>query len=108
MSFIDEILEKENCWAIGLFEQLTLETGEKDSTNGHESFFLEQPQDTCSSNKTLELIAPSAKSTYEDYNHLKALTSKMFRKMVVHAFVYHKYCKTHSCTSALTMKLRPQ
>jgi hypothetical protein len=30
---------------------------------------------------------------YEDPNHLSILVLKLFKRMVVDAFVYHKYCK---------------
>ena len=43
--------------------------------------------------------------SYEDANHLLILISKLFRRMVVDAFVYHKYCKSHSCIVALTLQL---
>jgi hypothetical protein len=33
------------------------------------------------------------------------LVSKLFKRMVVDAFVYHKYCKSHRCTVALTLPL---
>jgi hypothetical protein len=33
------------------------------------------------------------------------LVSKLFKRMVVDAFIYHKYCKSHSCVMALTLQL---
>jgi hypothetical protein len=33
------------------------------------------------------------------------LISKLFRKMVVDAYVYNKYCKSHGCTMVLTLQL---
>ena len=42
---------------------------------------------------------------YEDHNHLLILILKLFKRMVVDAFVYHKYCKPRSCIMALTFQL---
>ena len=42
---------------------------------------------------------------HEDHNHLLILLSKLFKRMVVDAFVYHKYCKSRSCIVALTLQL---
>ena len=42
---------------------------------------------------------------YEDPNHLLILVFKLFKRMVVDAFVYHKYYKSHSCTKVLTLQL---
>jgi hypothetical protein len=33
------------------------------------------------------------------------LVSKLFKRMVVDAFIYHKYCKSRSCIMALTLQL---
>ena len=45
-----------------------------------------------------ELVTLCAASTYEFYNRLKVLFCKMFRRVVVDAYVYHKYCKSLGCT----------
>jgi hypothetical protein len=39
----------------------------------------------------------------KDPNHLLILVSKLFRRMVVDAYVYHKYCKSHGCVVVLTL-----
>jgi len=46
-------------------------------------------------------ILLSATCFHEDHNHLLILVSKLFKRMVVDAFIYHKYCKSHSCIMAL-------
>jgi hypothetical protein len=74
-----------------------------DSTNKHGSFILEISQEQCLFNASPELGTLSALSKHEDYNHLKALSCKIFRKLVVDAFVYHKHCKFCGCTVALTL-----
>ena len=50
-------------------------------------------------------IMRSTTCNYEDPNHLSILVSKLFKRMVVDAFVYHKYCKYSSCIVILTLQL---
>ena len=50
----------------------------------------------------------STTCSYEDPNHLSILVSKLFRRMVVDAFVYHKYCKSHDFTVKPTLQLELQ
>jgi hypothetical protein len=42
---------------------------------------------------------------YEDSIHVLILVSKLFRRMVVDAYVYHKYCKSGGCVVVLTLQL---
>jgi hypothetical protein len=74
-----------------LCEELTLESDKKDSLDEHGSFILKTPQEPCSHNSFLESAALCAISTHKDYNHPKVLPCKMFKLMVVDAFVYHKH-----------------
>ena len=92
--FVDMLHEKKNILAMEFLEGLSLESEGMDSTDEHESFFIENPQDACSFEATLEQEDLCAKKAYEDYNLLKALTYIMFVGLVVDAFVYHKYCKS--------------
>jgi hypothetical protein len=102
MIFHDESLEMENPWAMEFCEALTLESEGMDSTNEHESFILETSQEPCSFN------ASPDSGKHEDYNHLKVLSCKIIRRLVVDAFVYHKHCKFRGCTMALTLQLKLQ
>jgi len=86
-------------------EASTLETKEKDSTDEHETFSFKIPQDSCSLLESQEFISLKTMCSYKDPNHLSILVHKLFRRMVVDAFVYHKYCKTHRCTVARTLQL---
>ena len=47
----------------------------------------------------------SALCPYEDSNHLQILVSKLFRWMVVDAYIYHKYYKSYCSTMVLTLQL---
>ena len=83
----------------------TLETKEMNSINEHESLSFETPHVSCSLLQSLEFVLLKAMCSYEDPNLLLLLVSKLFRKMVVDAFVYHKYCKSHSGIVVLTLQL---
>ena len=92
-SFHDESLEMEISWAKEFCEALTLESEEKDSTNEYESFDLEMPQKPCSFIAAPESGMLSAPCTHEDYNQLKVLFCKIFRRLVVDVYIYRKHCR---------------
>ena len=50
-------------------------------------------------------ILLSTPCPYEDPNHLLILVLKLFRRIVVDAYVYHKYCKSRGCVVVLTLQL---
>ena len=79
----------------------TLESKRKDSTYEHESFAFKTPSDSCSLLESLEFMLLRAMCFYEDRNHLLIPVSKLFNRMVVDAFVYHKHCKSHGCSVVL-------
>ena len=103
MIFHDESLEIENQWAMEFCEALTLEINEKDSSNEHGNFTFDIPQKPCSFNATPESGMFSAPCTHKDYNQLKVLFCKIFRRLVVDIYVYRKYCRFRGCTMALTL-----
>ena len=86
-----------------LCEALTLESEEKDSTNEHGIFTLDIPRKHCSFNTTPESGMLSAPCTHEDYNQLKVLFGKIFRKLIVDVYVYRKHYRFRGCTMALTL-----
>jgi hypothetical protein len=98
--FLDECLEKEDPCALDIPKVTTPESKKKNSTNEHESFFFEE---SCSHKESPESASLGATCSYRDHNHLLVLVYKMFRRMVVDAFVYHKHCKFRGCTMALTL-----
>ena len=99
----DESHEMGNPWALEFDDAPTLESKEKDSLDEHGSFILEIPQEPCSFNASPESGMLCASSTHEDYNHLKVLFYKIFRRVVVDVFVYCKHCKFCGCTVPQTM-----
>ena len=100
MIFHDEPLEMENQWAMEFCEAPTLESTEKDSTDEHGTIIFEIP---CSFNASPESGILSASRTHEKSNHSKVFSCKIFRRVVVDAFVYRKHCKFRGCTVALTL-----
>jgi hypothetical protein len=95
----------ENLWATEFCEAPTLESEGQDSIDEHGSFIRVMPQEPCSFNTSLELGTFCAPSMYEDYNLLKVLSWKIFRRLVLDAFIYHKHCKFCGCTVAITLQL---
>jgi hypothetical protein len=93
------ILEKENFCAMDNPLAPTLETEKKDSAVEHKSFSFETPHVSCSLLESLEFISLKTSCFYEDHNHLLILVIKLFKRMVVDAFVYHKFCKFYRSTS---------
>ena len=82
-----------------------LGTKKKDPIVEHESFSFETPQVSCLLSEAPELILFSTECSYLDHNLLLILVHKLFKRMVVDAFVYHKHCKSHSSTMVLTLQL---
>ena len=99
----NESLEMENPWAMEFDEKPTLESIEKDSVDEHGSFILGILQESCSFNASPESGMLSASCTHEKSNHPKVFSCKIFRRVVVDAFVYRKHCKFCGCTVALTL-----
>jgi hypothetical protein len=90
---------------INLPKAPNLETKEKDSTFEHESFSLETPHVSFSLFESPKFIVLSAACCYEEDNLPSLLVSKLFMRMIIDVFVYHKYCKSRSGTAALTLLL---
>jgi hypothetical protein len=42
---------------------------------------------------------------HENHNLISALVCKLFKRMVVDVFVYHKFCKSRESTMVLTLQL---
>ena len=104
MIFHDKSLEMENPWAKEFCEAATLESKGKDSIDEHGSFILEVPQEPCSLNASPGSGMLYAPSIHKDYNCLKVLSCKTFRRSVVDSYVYHKHCRFGGCMAALTLQ----
>ena len=89
-AFHTESLEEEDFYAMDLPDTSTLESKTKNSTNKHETF--EFPQDSCPDKDSPEFISLRAMCSHQDPNHLN-FPSKMYRRVVVDAFVYCKHSR---------------
>ena len=77
-------------WSMGIHEELTLEFEKENHANEHGGFILEHSQDPCSfENSPKSPLCPLC--TNERHTHPSLSTHKCFKRMVVDAFVYHKF-----------------
>jgi hypothetical protein len=90
-----EIMD-EYVWSMDILEASNLESKKEDHVEEHERYILEEPQDACLHEKSPESIFPYATYTYEHYTHPMLLFYQILERMVVDAFVYHKYSKARS------------
>ena len=95
----DISLENKNFCAMDISKAPTRETKE------HESFAFENLHVSCLCLESPEFVVLSAACCDEEDNHPSLLVSKLFRRMVVDVFVYHKYYKSRSSTVVLTLQL---
>jgi hypothetical protein len=82
-----------------------LKTKEKDSTNEHKKFSFKTPHVSRSLFESSGFFVHSTTFFYKEDNYPSLLVYKLFRRMVVDVFVYHKYYRSHSCNVALTLQL---
>jgi hypothetical protein len=101
----DITLEKENFWAMDKLEAPNLELEMNESTNEHEHSSFEFPRVSFSLLESPKFVVLSTTYSYEDHIHLMILVHKLFKRMVVDAYVYHKYCRSHGCIMVLTLQL---
>jgi hypothetical protein len=94
-----EIMD-EYVWSMDILEGSNLESKNEDHVDEHKSYILEEPQDPRLHEKSLESIFPCATYTYEHYAHPMLLFYQILERIVVDAFVYHKYSKAYSCLGA--------
>jgi hypothetical protein len=72
-----------------------LELEKEDNIDEHGNYFLNTLSNPCSHEKSPELIGLSNIATHEIFNPLILLVHKDFERVVVDAYVYHKYCRSH-------------
>ena len=80
---------------LDIHEEPTLELEKEDDINEHGSYFMNTSLNPCLCEKTPESIGLPNIATHEIFNPLMLLVHKIFQRVVVDAFVYHKYCKSH-------------
>ena len=82
---------------IDIHEETPLELKKEDDINEHGSYFMNTSSNPCSHEKSPESIGLSNIATHEIFNPLILPVHKDFERVVVDAFVYYKYCKSHWC-----------
>ena len=97
---MDEALDKINPRVtnpreiLDIHEESPLELKREDYINEHVSYFINTSSTLCSNEKSPESIGLSNIATHEIFNPLILSVPKFFEKVVVDAYVYHKYCKS--------------
>ena len=98
---MDEVLDKINLRVtnpreiLDIHEESPFELEREDYINEHGSYFINTLSNPCSYDKFPESISLSNIATYEIFNPLILPIHKDFERVVVDAFVYHKYCRSH-------------
>ena len=77
-----------------IHEESTLELVKEDDIDEHGSYFINTPSNPCSYEKSPESIGFFNIATHKILNPLVLPIHKFFQKVVVDAYVYHKYCKS--------------
>jgi hypothetical protein len=80
---------------IDIYEETPFELEKKDYIiDEHGSYFMNTSSNPCSYEKSPESIDLST-TTHEIFNPLILPTHKNFERVVIDAYVYHKYCRSH-------------
>jgi hypothetical protein len=79
---------------IDIHDKSTLEHKKEDYISKHGSYFVDISSNPCSHEKSLESIGLSNIATHEIFNPLMLFVHKDFERVVVDAYVYHKFCKS--------------
>ena len=80
---------------LDIHQESTLELEKEDDINKHGSYFMNTSSNPCSHEKSPKSIGLSNIATHEIFNSLLLPVHKDFKRVVVDAYVYHKYCKSH-------------
>ena len=97
---------------LDILEASILELEKEDDINEYESYFMNTSSNPCSHEKSPEPIGLSNIATYEIFNPLILLVHKYFERVIVDAYVYHKYCRSHCVnleigTQSLMLERKP-
>ena len=80
---------------IDIHEESTLELEKEDYISEHGSYFINTSSNLCSHEKSPKAIGLSNIATHEIFNPLMLHVHKGFERVVVDAYIYHKYCISH-------------
>ena len=80
---------------IDIHKETPLEIEKEDYISEHESYFINTTSNPCSHEKSPKSISFFNIATHEIFNPLILPIHKDFEMVVLDAFVYHKYCRSH-------------
>ena len=80
---------------IDIHEETPLEPKKEDDIDEQGSYFMNTSSNLCSHEKSPESIGLSNITIHEIFNLLIIHVHKNFERVVVDAYVYHKYCRSH-------------
>jgi hypothetical protein len=83
---------------IDIHGETPLELKKEDDIDEHGSYFMNTSSNPCSYEKSPESIDLSNITTHEIFNSLILSASKDFKRVVIDAYIYHKYYKSHCLT----------
>jgi hypothetical protein len=96
---IKEALDETNSRVTNPSEILNIQIRDEDDINGHETHSIMASLNPCSYEISPNSIGLSNTITFEISNPLILSVCKNFKWVVVDAYVYHKYCKSHCVES---------
>ena len=79
---------------INIHEETPLELEKEDDIDEHGSYLMKTSLNPCSHENSPELISLSNIATHKIFNPLVLPVRKDFERVVVDAYVSHKYCKS--------------
>jgi hypothetical protein len=79
---------------IDIHEETTLELKKEDDIDEHGSYIINTSSNPCSYEKSPDLTGLSNITTHEIFNPLVLPVPKDFERVVVDAYIYHKYCRS--------------
>ena len=79
---------------LDIHEESPLELEKEDDIDEHGSCFMNTSSNLCEDEKSSESIGLSNIATHKIFNPLILPVHKIVERVVVDAYVYHKYCKS--------------
>jgi hypothetical protein len=91
---MEEALDEANSRVTNPSEILNIQIGDKDDINEHGIYSITTSLNPCSYETSPNSISLSNLPTFEISNPLTLSIHKNFKRVVVDAYVYHKYCRS--------------
>jgi hypothetical protein len=98
-SSMEEALDKTKSRVTNSSEILNIQIGDEDDINEHETYSIMTSLNPCSYEISPNSIGLSNPITFKISKPLILSVCKNSKRVVVDAYVYHKYCKSHCVES---------